>query len=220
MIRSISKDEKLLRNTILSNLPTGNAFVGGQVELAIDIAKKYLTDVKRKYDTGDNMYLHALRVAVDVSDYAGKFGDNYRYDLVIIALLHDVIEDVDSPELRQALTEFRTGKNTVLEGILALTNDEEKLAELGKSKYMSVKFNDLSKNSDLFAIKLMDRIDNVASLKLLNTSEKEQELFVRSYLLETLVIYNNLCMNDFAVTNEAYKYYNELVTMIISDYKF
>ena len=223
MIRKISKDEQLLLNTLSINLPQENVFVSTQVTAAVGIAKKYLESVSRKYDTEDNMYLHALRVAVDVSEIAKKNSENgfFRYDLVIIALLHDVIEDADCPELQQELGVFRTlGKNTILDGINALSNDENKLAELGKAKYMSMKFTELSKNLDLFTVKLMDRIDNLACLALLDNGDKEQSLFISNYLLQTLVIYNNLCMQDFYVDNSIYKHYNEMVTMILSDFKY
>lgn len=224
MLRSISKDEQALINTINSNLPAANSYVVNLVTEARKIAKKYLSDKNRKYDTGDNIYLHSLRVAADASRYAVEVSEypNYKFYLVIIALLHDVIEDADCPELRKELNLFRNDKgNPVLDGILALTNDEEKISEIGRSKYMSTKFNNLSTgDKDIMAIKLMDRIDNLACIQLLDNEDKEQALFIRSYLLESLVIYNNLCMNDYAVPNELFPYYNELVTMLLSDFAF
>jgi len=220
MIRKISKDEQALINTIKSNLPMAAPYINAQVDTAIDIAKKYLSDKNRKYDTGDNIYLHSLRIAVDASKYANVVSEMpmHRYDLIVIALLHDVIEDADCEELRQDLRVFK-GNDTIMNGILALTNDDQKISEIGRSKYMSTKFSALSKgNKDIFAIKLMDRIDNLACIKLLNMEEKEQALFASKYLLESLVIYNNLCMNDYIVPNELFTYYNELVTMLISEY--
>ena len=164
MPNSISKDEQVLVNTIRINLPVGIPFVEQQVQTAINISKKYLEGVKRKYDTSDNMYLHSLRVAVGASEYANSISKNgfHRYDLVIIALLHDVIEDADSPELRQELNVFKTlGNNKILEGIEALTNNEKEIHKLGKSKYMNVKFNQLAQgNKDFMAVKLIDRLDN------------------------------------------------------------
>ena len=110
MIRTISKDEQALINTIEGNLPLGSPFITAQVTMALGLAKKYLSNQKRKYDIGDNIYLHSLRVAVDASKYALTISENnfYRYDLVVIALLHDIIEDADCAELRQDLNEFRT----------------------------------------------------------------------------------------------------------------
>jgi len=224
MLRSISRDEQALINTINSNLPAANSYVVNLVTEARKIAKKYLSNKSRKYDAVDNIYLHSLRVAVDASKYAVDVSEypNYKFYLVIIALLHDVIEDADCPELRKELNLFRNDKgNPVLDGILALTNDEEKISKIGRSKYMSTKFNDLTKgDKDIMAIKLMDRIDNLACIQLLDNEDREQALFIRSYLLESLVIYNNLCINDYAVPNELYSYYNELVTMLLSDFIF
>lgn len=219
MIKKISKDEQALITTIYTNLPTDNFMVCEQVKTALGIAKKYLSGVARKYDVEDNMYIHALRVALDASVYAREISQPgfYRYDLVIIALLHDVIEDVDSSELRKELEAFRmpNGDNKILAGILALTNDDGKIAEIGKAKYMVSKFSQLSKGAkEIFAIKLMDRIDNLTCLSLLDRSDNEQDLFSSYYLVSTQIILNELSMADYVVPNDTYTYYNELVKII------
>lgn len=217
MTKKSIKDEKILINTIFSNLPMGVPGMELRITDTINLAKKYLTDKARKYEVDDNIYLHSLRIAVRASEYAKKISQNgfYRYDLVIIALLHDIIEDADCDDLRAHLEIYRDyGANTVLNGIEALTNDDEKIKEIGRSKYMSMKFSELSKNTDAFVIKLLDRIDNLSGLPALNLEDSEQRLFRRAYLLESLVIYNNLCMNGYAVPNIIFDIYSEFVTIL------
>lgn len=224
MIRKISKDEQLLINTISANLPPANEYIAKQITLARDIAKKYLEDKTRIYDKEDNIYLHSLRVAAEVAEFAKNTSDSplsFKYDLVIIALLHDVIEDADSPELREELNAFRTlGGNRIVDGIISLSNDEEKIKEVGRSKYISMKFGELKKDNDLFTVKLIDRLDNLVCLSLLKMSDREQELFVNNYLLESLIVYNNLCMSNFYPNNNSVRYYQEFSNLLISEYKF
>ena len=219
MARKISKDEQALITTLYTNLPTDNFMVCEQVKIALGIAKKYLSGVARKYDVEDNMYTHALRVALDASIYAKSISESgfYRYDLVIIALLHDVIEDVDSSELRKDLEAFRmpNNQNKILEGIFALTNNDGKIAEIGKAKYMVSKFNELSKGpKEIFAIKLMDRIDNLTCLSLLDRTDNEQDLFSSYYLASTQLIFDELSIADYVVPNSTYIYYNELISIL------
>lgn len=217
MTKKTLKDEKLLINTIFSNLPMGVPGMELRVTDTINLAKKYLSDKSRIYETDDNIYLHSLRVAVKVSEYAKKISQNgfFRYDLIMIALLHDIIEDADCPDLRAHLEIYRDyGSNSILKGINALTNDNNKIQEIGRSKYMGMKFIELSKNTDLFLIKLLDRLDNLSGLSSLDKSNEEQRLFSANYLLESLMCLQSLYLDNYVVPNVIYDVYDEFVSLL------
>ncbi len=224
----IIKDEQVLINSIMANLPA-IPLVVETVQKAINIAKKHLGSVKRKYDTQDSIYLHSLRVALEVSQYAKDNSTNmfFMYQPIVIALLHDIIEDADSKQLRKELDVFKSANNAVLESIKALSNNEKEIAKLGRSKYMVLKFFELAKmEKELLLIKLIDRLDNLKSLPLINDTEEYKadpekgELFKERYLLETLNIYLNFNLGKVVIDNDIYKYYNQLVTLVVSDTKF
>ena len=209
------RDEKILINTIFSNLPMGVPGMELKITETIKLAKKYLEDKERNYQIGDNIYLHSLRVATKASEHAKKISMNgfFRYDLIIISLLHDILEYADCPDLRANLEIYRDyGTNAILHGIEALTNNDKKVEEIGRTKYMSMKFFELSKNTDLFLIKLLDRLDNLAGLEILDMSSTEQELFRKAYLLESLVCLQNLYLDKYVVPNVIFSVFNDFTS--------
>lgn len=221
---TIELDSQKLKNSIAFLLPAAPV-VGLAVNKAFAISEKYLSKVNRKYHVEDNMFLHALRVALEVTKRNKelcKSDDWFNYIPTIVALLHDVIEDADSPQLRKELDEaFGTVDNKILEGILALTNSEEEIKAMGRSKYMMKKFNELEKTSnDYFMVKVADRKDNIACLnEIQNTQEyienpKKGEAFRRNYLLETFLILVNRNNNKNVIHSTVYPIYNDLSILV------
>jgi len=229
MIDPIIQDEQVLINSIMCKLPPV-PFVTDQIDCAIKIAKKYLSGVVRNYDKSDNIYLHSLRVANTITGYAVATSQNgfFKYELVIIALLHDILEDVpNSNELQKDLQKFTTVQNTIIDGIKALTNDEEKIELFGRSKYMRMKFVEIfNKDKELFAVKLADRIDNLSCLSTIpDTHDYKKDvvkgkLFINNYLLETVIIDNNLRLAKIYVPDNYRHLYDKLLILLNSEFKF
>jgi (p)ppGpp synthase/HD superfamily hydrolase len=219
MKKQNSIDEQALINSIKENLPTSSTLVYEYVDRAIQISKKYLEKVLRKYDKEDNIYLHSLRVALEVAKHCKNTSNElfYNYDPILVALLHDVIEDTPEnkqDELLNDLEVFRTlGVNKVLAGIKALTNSNENLEKYGKAKYLGLKITKelFDVNIEWFLIKLIDRLDNLSSL-----DKVTNEMFKRNYLLETRVILNELQLANKIIPNNIFSYYNEILKILNS----
>lgn len=218
------RDPQVLINSIMEELPQVPLIVNS-VYKGIAIAEKYLTKVTRLYDTEDNMYLHALRVALRTAQYAKQTSNQmyFKYELIIIALLHDLLEDADSPEVQQDLQIFKSTNNNIMNGIISLTNDNVEIAGMGTGKYMGIKFTKLLKqDEDLFLVKLFDRLDNLISLpaikktELYNEDAEKGELFIRNYYLETQNIVLNLALAKMIIPDNIYMIYNELLLLLNS----
>lgn len=223
----IIKDEQLLVNSLMATLPA-IPIVHRYVEDAIKISKKYLECVKRDFDVEDNIYLHSLRVALKVADYSKKSNPQFfNYTPIVIALLHDVIEDADSAELRQDLKLFETVENTIIKGIEALTNDKAEIEKIGRTKYIPTKFLTLArKDKELLLIKLADRVDNILCLDLIEGTPKYNEqtaygdLFKTNYLQESLIVFLNFVNANIVIPNDLSVVYNEFLKLIATDKKF
>ena len=227
----IITDEKMLENSINFLLPANHGIVTDYIARAMDISKRYLSGIKRRFQTEDSMYTHALRVALTVAERSSKISEThfFLYQPIIVALLHDVIEDADCEELRKELEFFRTKDNYVLNGILALTNSSEGIKQYGRSKYMNMKFSELAKGDrDIFYVKLADRVDNLTCLSTIQDTEeyqnkkREAELFRRNMLLESLSIYQNFIQVGFAASihNSMYTLFNEFAAIVTTREKF
>ena len=138
----------------------------------------------RKFN-GEPYVNHPIRVANTVNEFT------LDEDIIAAALLHDVIEDTNATE-----TEIREkfGDN-VANMVLALTSDKEKIKQVGKTKYLLDKMNELS--DDELLIKLADRLDNVSDLS------KDNEKWSIQYTLQTdmiITMLNNPNIKDYHIT--------------------
>ncbi len=197
--KEIIKDKEYLKNEIMRQLPN-NEKIKQEVSYTISLVEKHLYSVSRDYDKEDNIGIHSLRLAIEVIKYIKRMytEDHFKYELVIIALLHDIIEDVPLKLLKDDLSPF---KYNIFKGIHLLTNIPEKENAMGRSMYMKEKFKTLlDTDIELFLIKILDRVDNISCYPFIRTTEeyaknpKLGELRITSYLLETTLIYNNLLL--------------------------
>jgi (p)ppGpp synthase/HD superfamily hydrolase len=118
--------------------------------------------------------VHPDRVARSVLLYSRD------QDLVITALLHDVIED---SKFTRHNIERLFGKR-VASLVNELTSDPLQLEKMGKTAYLSHKLNSIS--DDALLIKLLDRKDNIGDLALGDTE------FVKRYTKSTLKFLDSL----------------------------
>ena len=109
-------------------------------------------DQKRKIN-GEPYVHHCMRVSQTVDSFS-----NGNTKLIIVALLHDAIEDTTAT-YHDLKKEFG---QEVADMVLSLTNNKTELAMLGKTEYLKRKVNKLT--DDELLIKLADRLDNIRDL--------------------------------------------------------
>jgi len=148
-------------------------------EEALEFALQKHKGQKRK---GNNMpyFWHAMSVARNVQEV--KESTNLEL-LMTAAILHDTVEDCKHLNVTiQEIAEVFSYKVASL--VEELTNDDKKIAEMGKTEYLKEKMANMS--SYALVIKLSDRRDNVRDL---NDLKKE---FKEKYTKETIEILDHL----------------------------
>lgn len=122
-------------------------------DLALDTAKKWHGDQKRKY-TGDPYWSHLVRVAGTVSKIPGR-----TIQMIQAALLHDTLEDTKYTK-EDLFYEFGEEVGTM---VVWLTNPPHSAGNRKVRKAMEVvKFNRASES--VKTIKLADLFDNTVSI--------------------------------------------------------
>jgi hypothetical protein len=120
-------------------------------------------------------YLAHLRgVAKIVKDYYSN------HDVIACAYLHDVLEHPGTT-YEELVEEFGV---QVADLVLELTNDQNEIRRLGKIRYLTGKFNQMSDGA--LIIKLAERLDNLSRLK---TAHRE---FFKKYAADTQNILKRL----------------------------
>jgi len=118
-------------------------------ELALKFAEEKHAGQKRKF-TGEPYIVHPKQVA----DLVKKFGGDSI--MIQAAYLHDVLEDTNT-----TFEELEDNFGSMIAYLVKeLTNDFNKLKELGKTNYLVQKMNKMSSNA--LIIKLADRLSNVS----------------------------------------------------------
>ena len=141
---------------------------------------------KQKRKGSDMPYInHPIAVMENVLKYS-KHSDNLE-SLLIIACLHDVLEDAEDKE-KAASDIFEKFGSKILFGVMELTSDKTMQHELGKEKYLALKMTEMS--SDILTIKLCDRLSNVNDLESSNNKE-----FIAKYRKESTGILRYLLDN-------------------------
>ncbi len=143
------------------------------MEEVIEFAKKKHAGQTRKF-TNEPYIEHPLRVAEILKNY------NVENDLLIVACLHDTIEDTDATydEIKEQF-----GKK-IADFVKELTKDQNEIDKIGKTEHLIKKINLMSKNA--LTVKLADRLDNVNGLP------KTDQEFIKKYATQTKKIINNL----------------------------
>lgn len=148
-------------------------------------------------------YIHPIRVASMVA----KHKESHKIDeLIVAALLHDVLEDTNTDEKE---IELKFGLQ-VLSLVQELTTDQDKCDEVGKVNYLATKMINMS--SWALVIKLCDRLDNVADFTYARDS------FIQRYGNETINILNLLTGCRTELSNTHIKLIN-MIRMQLSLYK-
>lgn len=149
----------------------------------LKLAVARLQPLNRMYMPDDNGYLHAVRVSQTVGDLIGDYKR-----LKDVALLHDIVEDTDIE-----LAELRDNdcNDEMLSLIGELTNDNNKIKELGRCQYMADKFIHMTHYALL--VKFADRLDNLQTAlksrdKMTGKEKSALERFITKYFCETFVI--------------------------------
>lgn len=192
LLRTVNKEERLdeiqkeyekciilsVNNLCNNNITNENLNTSKRVQSALEYATKMHKNQYRH--DGTEYIVHPIRVANYVKKYKTS---NHLEDLYIAALLHDVLED-SSATYYDIINLFGI---QVASLVLELTNDEDLLKELGKTKYLKLKMKNMS--SWALTIKLCDRLDNTCDLVCSN------EKFRNKYLNDTVEIINYIMDN-------------------------
>ncbi len=141
---------KLLRKIYSLNSKYKNQVDVTEIKKAIYYARKYHGDQKR--DSGEPYYSHPLAVASLISDYL------FKTDILVVAILHDVIEDTDLNF--EKLSKIFSGK------IAEQVNDLSRFKYDGKKISSAEMLEKLwkEKKYKLLMIKQFDRIHNMQTL--------------------------------------------------------
>lgn len=131
---------------------------------------------------GTEYIVHPIRVANYVKQYKSS---SHLEELYIAALLHDVLEDTETTYY-DIVNLFGLQVASI---VSELTNDDDLLNEIGKTKYLEIKMKNMT--SWALTIKLCDRLDNTCDLVCSN------EKFRNKYLKDTLEIINYVIENRY-----------------------
>ena len=104
--------------------------------------------------TGLPYVIHPIMVMELVRKYKGH--SKHATELIIAALLHDVVEDTDCTYV-EIEREFGP---LVASLVMELTSDDVAIKEMGKNEYMKQKMTAMSQYA--FTLKLLDRLSNVS----------------------------------------------------------
>ena len=181
---SIKENKNLHNTTIRVGISTTLAkiylmdYIDNKIKEAYDFATKVHYNQKRRDNTP---YIsHPIRVAENVRKYINS---NNKDNLIICAYLHDTLEDGDIT-YNDIVDRFGIKIANI---VLELTNDNVIKNELGKTRYLQLKMNNMS--NDALCVKLCDRLDNIKDLV------NADKTFQYKYLIETKSIIDYILNN-------------------------
>lgn len=145
------------------------------VEEALAFATEKHKGQKRR--TGKDFIVHPLAVG----EYIKKYKSHDCFDeLIAVCYLHDVLEETDT-----TYVELVNAFGYLIAGIvMELTTDSDLNRELGKEKYLSYRFKNMT--SWALSIKLCDRLHNTSDLELLDLDFRERYVNETNYILDFL----------------------------------
>ena len=137
-----------------------------EVKKACYYARKYHGDQKRK--SGEPYYSHPFEVCYLLSDYTGREDwRHYTTDLIIIAILHDTIEDT-------TLTKDMIAKifnHMIAEGVQDLTNIKDGVKTTAAH---TVDLLYSQGKEDILLIKMFDRLHNIMTIDAMSPEKKKK----------------------------------------------
>lgn len=101
--------------------------------------------------------------------------------LMVIALLHDVIEDCPHVNIQMIIDNFG---QEIADGVLELTDDENEIKRIGKKLYQLLKWNDMT--DDGFLIKLADRLHNLRDMTHIPTQSAMNQVKDTKWIIKRL----------------------------------
>lgn len=159
----------LLNKLYLQNKKSPHKIDMLEIKKAIYYTKKYHGTQKRK--SGEPYYTHPIEVANIASDYM------FDRDLIIAALLHDVIEDTDV-SLNQIELIFGSEVAKIVDGVTNIKCNF--LLSKEEFFYKIARFNTTKKSTNLnkkiMLIKTIDRLHNMRTIKYLDSIDKQKKL--------------------------------------------
>ena len=164
------------------------------VEKALEYATKKHEGQKRI--TGKDYIVHPIAVG----EYIKKYKSHDCFDeLVAVCYLHDILEETNT-----TYVELANVFGYLIAGIvMELTTDEDLVSELGKEKYLSYRFKNMT--SWALSIKLCDRLHNTSDLELLNPDFRERYVNETDYILNFLEEHRELSNTQITIISEIRK---------------
>ena len=154
----------------LKDLDQGNQIDFDQVGKAIDWAKKYHGDQKRK--SGEPYYTHPLEVAYMVSEYLLKT------DVIVAAILHDIVEDTEVT-FGMILDNF---SKRIMQLVDRLTRDRPDGTKWSVEEILDNAYE--NNDNEALLIKVVDRLHNMQTIgakspeKIVKTTHQTIDLFI------------------------------------------
>jgi (p)ppGpp synthase/HD superfamily hydrolase len=140
---------------------------------AVKFAKIAHEGQKRKF-SGNPYYKHPVRVAETLESVGAT------EEAVLAGYLHDVVEDT-SYDIADVAERFGPEVASI---VLEMTNDEERVDEVGKTEYMKHKMVGMS--DEALLVKLADRLDNTSDF------DTASDSFASRYAEETGAVLDHL----------------------------
>ncbi|OJW73667.1 MAG: hypothetical protein BGO68_05430 [Candidatus Amoebophilus sp. 36-38] len=137
------------------------------VEKALKIIKKYHGPVKRK--SGEPFYLHPVAVAMIVLEYTQD------EDIVIAALLHDLVEDT-AFSLPQVGLMFNTRIQRIVDGVTHLYSNFNTLHKIKLAAHENIKKLLEVEDKGVLYVKLADRLHNMRTIQYHSSLAKQKQI--------------------------------------------
>ena len=147
------------------------------MESRIDLAFKFAKAAHGTQSrTTGGLYIEHPR---HVASYVLLYKDSYKIEnLLIIAILHDVLEDTDATYDQI----FKLFGKEVADTVLDLTTNEDEKDLMGKKEYLADKMTNMT--SYALVVKLCDRLHNVSDLHKMKDSFRERYTIETHYILD------------------------------------
>ena len=171
-------------------------------EKALEYATKKHEGQKRDGIVPEPYINHPIRVANLVEKYMKK--NEKMEDYKTAAILHDTLEDTDATYEEEVELVGEDIANIVLN----LTNDRNKIEEVGKAVYLADKMVNMDDNT--LVVKLCDRYDNVCGLTYVDDDFNEKYIDDTIYMMNYLLIYRHLNKTHLKIVNKIMKKVEEV----------
>jgi len=150
----------------------------------------------KKRRNGEEFIVHPIAVGEHIKRYKS---DECFDELIAAGYLHDILEETDVTYVELVNTFGYLIAGMVLE----LTTDEDMKTDLGKEKYLSYRFKNMT--SWALSIKLCDRLHNTSDLTILDDDFKDRYIEETENILDFLEKNRELTNTQMAIISEIRK---------------